>query len=283
MSIDCCSQTPALMKKSSPSMDSGHPVPESRACNPTICLSFCFYMIDLMARRSSHHKLNSDVSTWLGLGSSSKFYPPSPSMWYEPEKMIVGTNSDLSQIRPGVCGGFCFRSKFCCHCWHHLWGSRTDGFFSKLARKNGLILMWDYTCKHTLAASNVLGCSKEAGSAAIAAEEIKRKKYSELAKENHYIPIAQETLVIVRSDEFNDRGKVGIKARSPQTSPWTKKIHLMFIKITLPNIGRRPRVIACELILSRGQQSLRSGCALPRGYLYNFGLSQGGASPKCVP
>ena len=56
-------------------------------------------------------------------------------------------------------------------------------------------------------------------SAAIAAEEIKRKKYSELAKENHYIPIAQETLVIVRSDEFNDRGKVGIKARSPQTSP----------------------------------------------------------------
>ena len=143
--------------------------------------------------------------------------------------------------------------------------------------------MWDYTCKHTLAASNVLGCSKEAGSAAIAAEEIKRKKYSELAKENHYIPIAQETLVIVRSDEFNDRGKVGIKARSPQTSPWTKKIHLMFIKITLPNIGRRPRVIACELILSRGQQSLRSGCALPRGYLYNFGLSQGGASPKCVP
>ena len=38
MSIDCCSQTPALMKKSSPSMDSGHPVPESRACNPTICV-----------------------------------------------------------------------------------------------------------------------------------------------------------------------------------------------------------------------------------------------------
>ena len=65
-------------------------------------------MIDLMAR-SSHDKLNSDVSTWLGLGSSSKFYPPSPSMWYEPEKMIVGTNSDLSQIRPGVCGGFCVR------------------------------------------------------------------------------------------------------------------------------------------------------------------------------
>ena len=79
--------------------------------------------------------------------------------------------------------------------------------------------MWDYTCRDTLAASNVLGCSKEAGSAAMAAEEMKRKKYSELAKENHYIPIAQETLVIVRSDEFNDRGKVGIKARSPQTSP----------------------------------------------------------------
>lgn len=79
--------------------------------------------------------------------------------------------------------------------------------------------MWDYTCKHTLAASNVLGCSKEAGSAAIAAEEIERKKYSELAKENHYIPIAQETLVVVRSDEFNNRGKVGIEARSPQTSP----------------------------------------------------------------
>ena len=60
---------------------------------------------------------------------------------------------------------------------------------------------------------------KKSRRSAIAAEEIKRKKYSELAKENHYIPIAQETLVIVRSDEFNDRGKVGIKARSPQTSP----------------------------------------------------------------
>ena len=49
--------------------------------------------------------------------------------------------------------------------------------------------MWDYTCKHTLAASNVLGCPKEAVLAAIAAEEIKRKKYSELAKENHYTVI----------------------------------------------------------------------------------------------
>ena len=57
----------------------------------------------------------------------------------------------------------------------------------------GLLLMWDYTCRDTLAASNVLGCSKEAGSAAMAAEDIKRKKYSELAKENHFIPIAQET------------------------------------------------------------------------------------------
>ena len=54
----------------------------------------------------------------------------------------------------------------------------------------GLILIWDYTCRDTLAASNVLGCSKEAGSAAMAAEEIKRKKYSELAKDNHFI---QET------------------------------------------------------------------------------------------
>ena len=57
----------------------------------------------------------------------------------------------------------------------------------------GLILMWDYTCRDTLAASNVLGCSKEAGSAAMAAEEMKRKKYSELAKDNYFIPIAQET------------------------------------------------------------------------------------------
>ena len=183
-----------------------------------------------MARRSSHHKLNSDVSTWLGLGSGDKQWPftdPARRLWWLllPEQVLLPLLASSLRLKD----------------W---W------IFSKLARKNGLILMWDYTCKHTLAASNVLGCSKEAGSAAIAAEEIKRKKYSELAKENHYIPIAQETLVIVRSDEFNDRGKVGIKARSPQTSPWTKKIHLMFIKITLPNIGRRPRVIACFLIIN---------------------------------
>ena len=57
----------------------------------------------------------------------------------------------------------------------------------------GLILMWDYTCRDTLAASNVLDCSKEAGSAAMSAVEMKRKKYNELAKENYFIPIAQET------------------------------------------------------------------------------------------
>ena len=37
------------------------------------------------------------------------------------------------------------------------------------------------------------------------------------------------------------------------------------------------------ILISRGQQSLGSGCALPWGYLYNFRLSQGGTSPKCVP
>ena len=48
--------------------------------------------------------------------------------------------------------------------------------------------------RHVIAKDKeMLGCSKEAGSAAMAAEEIKRKKYSELAKDNHFIPIAQET------------------------------------------------------------------------------------------
>ena len=47
----------------------------------------------------------------------------------------------------------------------------------------GLTLMWDYTCRDTLAASNVLGCSKEAGSAAMAAEEMKRNKAKRSAKQ----------------------------------------------------------------------------------------------------
>ena len=76
--------------------------------------------------------------------------------------------------------------------------SRTDG-----KRPDGLTLypwsggrsvVWDYTCRDTLAQSHVAGTAKKAGSAALQAEDTKNALYQELTANYSVIPVAMETL-----------------------------------------------------------------------------------------
>ena len=76
--------------------------------------------------------------------------------------------------------------------------SRTDG-----KRPDGLTLypwahgrnvVWDYTCRDSLAVSNVNATSKEAGKAAEQAEKTKTTLYSDLINNYTIIPVAMETL-----------------------------------------------------------------------------------------
>ena len=55
-------------------------------------------------------------------------------------------------------------------------------------------MVWDYTCRDTLAQSHVAGTSKEAGKAAQEAKTTKRNIYRELSTNYNVIPIAMETM-----------------------------------------------------------------------------------------
>ena len=72
-------------------------------------------------------------------------------------------------------------------------GKRPDGL-TLYPWSGGKNLVWDYTCRDTLAQSHVAGTSKEAGSAAVTAEGSKMALYSELTKDYNVIPVAMETM-----------------------------------------------------------------------------------------
>ena len=55
-------------------------------------------------------------------------------------------------------------------------------------------MVWDYTCRDTLAQSHVAGTAKKAGSAASQAEDTKNALYQELTANYSVIPVAMETL-----------------------------------------------------------------------------------------
>ena len=53
--------------------------------------------------------------------------------------------------------------------------------------------MWDFTCRDTLAASHVVGTSREIGKGAVEAEASKLALYKELVNQYDVIPVAMET------------------------------------------------------------------------------------------
>ena len=59
--------------------------------------------------------------------------------------------------------------------------------------KEGMCMTWDYTCRDTLALSNVDLCTESAGKAAERAEKDKISKYAGLTNEFIFIPVANET------------------------------------------------------------------------------------------
>ena len=58
----------------------------------------------------------------------------------------------------------------------------------------GKNLVWDYTCRDTLAPSHIAGTSKETGKAAKEAESPKTTLYLDLVNECEMVPVATETL-----------------------------------------------------------------------------------------
>ena len=69
---------------------------------------------------------------------------------------------------------------------------RPDGL-TLVPWSRGKSLIWDFTCPHTLAESNVHPSSVKAGSAASTAETRKRKKYESLADKYMMVPVAVES------------------------------------------------------------------------------------------
>ena len=63
--------------------------------------------------------------------------------------------------------------------------------------------MWDYTCRDTVAPSNIDLSSQEAGKAATKAEADKLSKYTDLTRNYTVIPVAMETL--------GSWGQIGLK------------------------------------------------------------------------
>jgi len=60
--------------------------------------------------------------------------------------------------------------------------------------EHGKCLAWDFTCPDTVAPSHLSDSTVAAGSAARAAESLKRKKYIEIATTHAFVPVAIETL-----------------------------------------------------------------------------------------
>ena len=71
-------------------------------------------------------------------------------------------------------------------------GRRPDGI-TTFPLKNGLCLVWDFTCVDTYAPSHLISSALTPGSAATAAEKMKRSKYGDIAARHIFEPIAVET------------------------------------------------------------------------------------------
>ena len=81
-------------------------------------------------------------------------------------------------------------------------GKRPDGL-TLYPWSQGKCLIWDFTCRDTLAPSNFMISSKEAASAAAKAEQDKRTHYDDLSRNYTFVPVGTET--------FGSWGPAGMK------------------------------------------------------------------------
>ena len=77
-------------------------------------------------------------------------------------------------------------------------GRRPDGVTS-FPFKGGKALAWDATCTDSFSASNLYSTILNPGSASSAAEDLKRRKYSQLVADFEFVPVAVETSGIIGS------------------------------------------------------------------------------------
>ena len=92
-------------------------------------------------------------------------------------------------------------------------GKRPDGA-SLDPWSGGRYLVWDFTCPDTLAPSHLRQSCREAGSAAVSAEALKRTKYHELVSSGDYtfVPVAIETLGVWGASAMELCGEIGRRA-----------------------------------------------------------------------
>ena len=75
---------------------------------------------------------------------------------------------------------------------------RPDGVTS-FHFKGGKALAWDVTCTDSFSASNLCSTILNPGSASSVAEDLKRRKYSQLVADIEFVPVAVETSGIINS------------------------------------------------------------------------------------
>jgi len=85
--------------------------------------------------------------------------------------------------------------------------------------EHGRCLAWDFTCPDTVAPSHLLNSSIAAGSAALAAESLKRQKYAGLASSHIFVPVVVETLGVWGGEAALLVGEIGRRQAVAQGEP----------------------------------------------------------------
>ena len=91
-------------------------------------------------------------------------------------------------------------------------GKRPDGL-TLMLWANGRSLIWDFTCSHTVAASNINRAVRGPSTVACDAERHKISKYSNLLSTYTFIPIAVKTIRAVGADAMSFFIELGRRVR----------------------------------------------------------------------
>ena len=81
-------------------------------------------------------------------------------------------------------------------------GKRPDGI-SMVPWKEGKLLVWDATCRDTLASSHLSTAERGPGLLAAEAESEKRKKYSSLGVKYFFVPVSCESLGVFGAETLS--------------------------------------------------------------------------------
>lgn len=151
--------------------------------SPHLCI--CGSMVEANA----HHALS--------CGRCSGRVPRHRALYDIVRRALISVNVPCVLEPPGLC-----RSD----------GKRPDGL-TLVPWRRGKCLLWDATCVNTFAASNLSRTVRSAGAAAEAAADRKRNKYSVLATDYEFVPMAFEMTSCWGSDALSFVTEIGRRLR----------------------------------------------------------------------